>query len=382
MECKNLINLLDEFNGQNVLAVLNLKPKKIVFVYEDDSEEFEEFEIIKSYLKDRLPDAEIIGVPIKEIKTEAIENILSSYNGEDTVINLSGGSKLMSLITYQAAEKHKMTSILVDVDHQSILNLSNKEVRKLNIEFNDLEVEDFIQSTGGEIISHSTDVFNSAEAKEFVDYIVDNYDFWDKLKPILIDNNIIKQDVSLIDTVVIKLGNIHEADRIEFKKFLAKIKELNSIHVKYESEYKLVIQFNNPQMKPLFFKVGTWLEVLVYEIVKEIKEVDDVKSGVQFLWDNEVRYVKNEIDVLASVNSQLVYISCKDTAKYDEDTLNELDVYSEQLGGNDVKKVLVTTKEPYKRSTTSRAEEMGIDIIIFDGNVEELKNKLRNIIVS
>ena len=99
------------------------------------------------------------------------------------------------------------------------------------------------------------------------------------------------------------------------------------------------------------------------------------------MWDNEQIHVKNEIDVLASVDSKLVYISCKDTSRYGIDALNELDVYGKQIGGEEVIKILVATKEPFKRSGLLRAKEMGIDIVIFDGNVEELKKKLIKLIL-
>lgn len=382
MKCKILINFLDDFNEQNAIAALNLNPEKIIFLYQNNIEDFEEFETIKSYLKDRLTDIEIEGIPIDEVKSKYIEPIISEYSGEDTVINLAGGSKLMSLIAYRAAEKYEITSVFVDVEHESILNFTDNSIHRLDIEFADLEVEDFIESTGGKILLHSTELFNKSNVQEFVDYIIKNYELWTDFKMTIIHSNFAQTNDSLMNRVTINLNKINNEDKKEYHKLLTKLKELNLIDFTYKDEGQVVIYFNNSEIKTLFLKTGTWLEVLVYKIVKEIKEVDDVKSGVLFLWDNDVRNVKNEIDVLASVKSQLVYISCKDTSKYDDSTLNELQVYAEQLGGDDVKKVLVATKPSHKRSTFSRAEEMGIHIVIFDGNVEKLKNNLQSIILS
>jgi hypothetical protein len=146
------------------------------------------------------------------------------------------------------------------------------------------------------------------------------------------------------------------------------------------NDSNLIVKFTSLDAKTILFKTGTWLEVLVYEVIKEIKEVSDVKGGVVFLWDGNVRYVKNEIDVIAAANSQLIYVSCKDTEKYDENTLNELQVYADKLGGREVRKILVATKESEKRSLKLRAEEMGIHLIIFSGNIEELKEKLSKVI--
>lgn len=382
MKCKNLINLLDDFNEQNVIAALNLKPEKVIFLYQNNREDFEEFETIKTYLKDKLRAIEIEGIPIDEVKSKYIEPIIREYSRKDTVINLAGGSKLMSLIAYRAAGKHEITSVFVDVEHECILNLTDNSIHKLDIELEDLRVKDFIESTGGKILLHSTDLFNKANIQEFVDYIIKNYELWNDFKMTIIQSNIAQNNDSLMNKATINLKGINNEDKKEYHKLLTKFKELKLIDFRYKDEEQVVIYFNNSEIKTLFLKTGTWLEVLVYKIVKEIKEVDDVKSGVLFLWDNDVRNVKNEIDVLASVKSQLVYISCKDTAKYDDGTLNELQVYAEQLGGDNVKKVLVATKPSHKRSTFSRAEEMEIHIVIFDGNVEKLKNNLQGIIVS
>ena len=43
-------------------------------------------------------------------------------------------------------------------------------------------------------------------------------------------------------------------------------------------------------------------------------------------------------------------------------------------------KILVSTKEPIKVAVKERAKEMGINIIIFNGNEEEFKRKVRAII--
>ena len=69
-------------------------------------------------------------------------------------------------------------------------------------------------------------------------------------------------------------------------------------------------------------------------IIKDIKEIDEVKSGVEFFWSNEYKYVKNELDVVAIKDSVLICISCKDSDKYDENALNELEVHSYKLGGD------------------------------------------------
>ena len=72
----------------------------------------------------------------------------------------------------------------------------------------------------------------------------------------------------------------------------------------------------------------------------------------------------------------------KNMLQYNEDTLNELKVYSEKIGGENAFKILVATKEPVKNSVKIRAKEMGINIIVFDGDENKFKKNIINIIKS
>ena len=58
-------------------------------------------------------------------------------------------------------------------------------------------------------------------------------------------------------------------------------------------------------LKGFIFKSGTWLEVLTKNIIEEIKSIDDIKSGLLFLWNDKESRVKNELDVVAIKDSVL-----------------------------------------------------------------------------
>jgi len=159
-------------------------------------------------------------------------------------------------------------------------------------------------------------------------------------------------------------------------KYLEGIKCINYI----EGKEEIKIKFLNEYIKGFIFKSGTWLEVITKAAINEIQNIDDVKSGVEFLWGYEDGIVKNELDVVAIKDCRLVCISCKDSDKYDEDTLNELLVYSNRIGGKDVIKILVASKPPIKSSLIFRAKEMEINIVVLKDSIEELENELINII--
>jgi len=80
--------------------------------------------------------------------------------------------------------------------------------------------------------------------------------------------------------------------------------------------------------------------------------------------------------------TRLICISCKDTSHYDVPQLNELEVYAQKLGGQEVKKILVSTAEPKRNSLYKRAKEMGIHIILFNGDIKAFSGSLNKIIKS
>lgn len=379
MKCETLICFLDEFNGPSVYACINLKPQNIVFIYEGREELKEHFEALEEYLNTKLPFLKIESKIIKESNYESLLNIITQYNKDTTILNISTGDRLLTLFALKICEKEDYKCIFVDLDGEVVLDLHSNKAEPLQLQSKEMEVRDLIASSGGEIYDESTGLYEDKMVQSMIDYILKNYSVWVRLKSILRDSYVIHHDESNPHIVTINkklIQNFHL-----FKDFFDKAVELNLFRIIHSNSNKLVLDFLNLEYKSFIFKAGTWLEVLVYKVVKEIKEIDDVRAGVVFLWDNEDTSIRNEADVLAAANSQLIYISCKDTANYDEVALNEIEVYSQQIGGEDAKKILVTTKEPNKKVVLSRAEEMDIRVIIFNGNLEKFKAKLLSVII-
>ena len=131
------------------------------------------------------------------------------------------------------------------------------------------------------------------------------------------------------------------------KKALKYFKRIDGLEYSEERD-KINVEFKNNYLKGFLFKSGTWLEVVTHLVMKEIAQVDETRSGLVFNWSKDATEVRNELDVVSIKDSILICISCKDSEKYDEDALNELQVYSERLGGENVIKILVATKPPLK----------------------------------
>lgn len=380
MKYRTLINILDEFNYSNIIAVLEYMPQDVVFIYEEKDKNSESLERVKQYFKHKFPNTNLKLINLKDINLSEIEYILQEYNPNETLINLSEGDRLLNLLIFQLAIKHKFQTIYIDIEKNIIIKLEDNTVKTIDYDLEELFVEDFIASSGGGIIAETTKIYEDDNMQKLLDFILENYDEWNIFKKLILDINISKHNETYAEIVTINERNIQQHQYKIYNKFINKIKELKLATLRRINGYETLIRFSNSSAKSFIYKTGSWLEALTQRVVKSISDVDDVKSGVLFLWDVNNIYIKNEIDVIATVNSNLFCISCKDTPNYDEDDLNELDVYAEQIGGLGVKKILVTTQEPKKRTVLARAKEMGIKIVIFDGNEIKFRKKLLDVI--
>jgi hypothetical protein len=374
MKCKTLINIIGKYNHYNILAALNLEPEQMVFIR--TSKEAESYENARVCLSKKFPQAILIEQVIDELHPEDLAKIIDKYDGPDTYINLSGGSKLMSLLTLQASKNSKAILIYIDIDNGKIMVISEqlRELMPINVE---LTVEDIVCSTGAEIVSYSTNMYEKKEFRELVGYLVANYDMWEPVKEILRNSHIVMQFELKPLCIEVLTNNLTTLHLKAIERFL-KILQAEQLIVNYEYYYDHIeFTFVDREAKSFVMTAGSWLEALTYSCIKELKEVNNAISGMLFVWEEEIQ-VHNELDVVASVNSHLVCISCKDTDKYDVEQLNELEVYSEHLGGRKVTKILVSTQEPSRGEMIyQRAQEMGIKIVLFNGDVDLFKEELQ-----
>ncbi|AOR22241.1 Card1-like endonuclease domain-containing protein [Clostridium taeniosporum] len=373
-----LINLIDEHNEGNLLATDKFRPDRVIYL--GNREDFQLYEKLKKYHIEIFPSIEIENYNIGEGNIKEIENLLNKLDVEKTIINVTGGKRINSLILTNKALLKGFKSIYIDILNKRIYEFGNETKSNL-VEFKDIYLEDILKITGVNILLDSSKISRYSDVINITKKIYYNLGIWYKYKKLLYDNNLFIHDYSQGNKVTINILNLHENDEKRILNSCLNYLE-NIGAIKYrKNKNNIEVYFQKDYLKGFIFKSGTWLEVLTNIVVREIKEIDDVKSGVTFVWNNTESKVKNELDVLAVKDDVLICISCKDSAKYDEDALNELDVYSKRLGGKNSKKILVATQEPCKRCIKERAEMMGISLIILDKDIDKFKNELKRAII-
>lgn len=367
-----LICFFDKYNGASIYAAINIRPKKIVFIGESN-ELLEEFNNLSAYLALRLPGILVERIMLKERSYDELKRVIREYPRSSTLVNLSTGQRLITIMAYKLCLEEGYKSIYADPEEDFLLDLSSESIQPLKDIERDMSVRDLIAGAGGESLRDSSELFEDERVKAMTEYIVENYALWKKVKKLLRNNFYMEYSVDEPMKVRVNITLIRNYSL--YDSFFQKGRELGLYSLEKENEDYLILEFGDMRYKSFLFKTGTWLEAMVYNLISGLKQMDDVRGGVVFLWDREKERIKNEADVLATSNSKLIYISCKDTSHYDESTLNELEVYGNKIGGEKVVKILAVTSVPMKSTIMQRAEEMGIKILVFEGDIDVFRQQ-------
>lgn len=375
MKFNLLINQLDEHNEVGILLAQKYKIKSVVMLYRN--KEKKKLDKFKQLYLD-LNKIEVIDELIDEDNYDNLKNIISKYKEKEIIINLTSGNRITSLIMLKIAIELNLQCVYVDLLKKRRY-IFDKGYRIIEQPLEDISISDAIHLSGANITLDSTSLVEKSDIQEFTKAILSNLDIWHRYKQKLYDNNIFKHDYK--DTSKININKcLIEAEELKLiHSILNYLKEKNEIEF-IEDKDNIEVVFKNDYLKGFIFKSGTWLEVVTTLVVQSIKDIDEVKSGLIFYWGDDLKRVRNELDVVAIRDSVLICISCKDSDKYDEDALNELQVYSERLGGRNAIKILVATKQPVKKTVMDRAKEMNINIVILDKNIDIFKKVLIDLI--
>lgn len=371
-----LINQIDDHNEPGLILAQQLKINNIVFL--EAGKEKVSFSDIEKLYKNSIDDVKLSKYSIGIGEINKIQELISKIKNKKILINLSGGERINTLLIFKVAMENNLETVYLDIINKKRYVLGNN-YRVIEEPLKEMKVEEILKASGANIMLNASELSKKKDIEEITEIILNNLELWHKYKQRLYDTNTFIHDYKNTSQVIINKQLLNNEEMCLVNKCLKYLKRIKGINY-YEDKEQVLVKFNNNYLKGFIFKSGTWLEVITHKIVDEINTVDDVESGVLFFWNKESEAVRNELDVLAANDSNLICISCKDSEKYNEDALNELDVYSKRLGGEKAIKILVATKPPCKKSILQRAKEMNINIVILDKDINSFKNKIIQII--
>ncbi|GKX28579.1 hypothetical protein SH1V18_10590 [Vallitalea longa] len=371
MRCNTLINILDDYNDDVAYISKFIKPKRVINITNENNVNNDVLADMRKFLSKELMGTKIIEKNYRN--PFDFRKLLNDYMEKDTIINISSGDNLSAVIAHEAMIDHNSTLIYMDILEERIYKINKNGTKVINYHNVNFRVRDYVSITGGKIVTDETFDYIVEDYNKMLKVILNNYDMWITTRDFIRNNLISQSDQNIIVKSTDNNGQVRKL----FDCFI----DIGCVKSIKEDDNSLKIEFKNEDIRSYILS-GIWLEHFTYNIVYENKKVSDVRTGVRFLWDEDKIEVENELDVIAVAGTSLICISCKDTKRYNSGSLNELDIYAEQLGGKGVKKILVATKPSKGQYVDERAERMGINLIIFNGDVDKFRKSIDKVIES
>ncbi len=208
----------------------------------------------------------------------------------------------------------------------------------------------------------------------------------------LMQSDYIKCEINPKDHVVKICYNNLSAYNVDCKKLNAKGYEL----IKFLHEKKYLINLSverntgavtftyaTPQIKELLTSEGKLLEIYIYHKAKETGKFDDIRSGFEINWENNV--ASNEFDCVLTKGLNSLFIECKATNNLRSDYYTKLYALADKFGINATVVLIADTVD--NDNTCSINEKMrktgeGFDIITLSdrADIDNIGEKLFEIL--
>ena len=331
-----------------------------------------------------------------------VADILATYDNATTLVNVSHGQSRERAILGWAAAYMGFDAIYLSYSEKTSYRLKGKRcegdledkekipaennatsmisfIEVSPVEFPEMDIHHIIDTTGGDIIQTNSGLYSSNEVNLMLEvFFKENY--YIKVKHWLKQTWRYITEAGDRTFLGIKTDGMSNFDRGNLYKFLRELERRNCIKSLISENGRLTFKCHSGEFRRFITQSGSWLEALTFKTLKEMPNIDDIEGGVQYMWDAGRPDLVNELDVLASKDSRLILISCKDTRNIDTPMLNEIEIYSNNLGGRNALKILIVTTDGPLEGAKARAEEMGIYIIEFNGDLRGFKRDLDRVI--
>lgn len=283
-----------------------------------------------------------------------ITDLVRNYRaaGHEVLINLTGGTKLMSLAAFRAAQDCAVPALYVAMERDALLWFlpdGGERIEPIHVV---LPVVTYLEAHGLRIERTRPPSSYSVAAR----FIAEN-------APAGID--VLRAAATSIQGGFQDVGSLG----IPARHFAGKLRDLGLLDVR-QSPTMLRVRAN-PHAAT--FLAGGWLEEFLYHALRESGHFDDVALGVCILSQRAPEEeVRNELDVVATRNGRLIVCSCKtgrrtlENASNTQGMIYELDWISRREHvGIYCTKALVTNQVDLPEAFHARARSSGI--LVVDG---------------
>ena len=367
----------------NLLPILDseFKPKKAIFLVSKTMKQRAEY-LAKTFEKLN------VKVKLKNISDEfnfglmeeEIFKLVEEYENESIALNVTGGTKLMSIAAENAFSALGKPIFYIDTDSNHILFISKNEEQKWlpNLEMKAKNKIDIYLSAYGSTVLSTQNPIEREKYLPAIEPFIKNYDNYTQVIPLLNLHATLSQ------------SNGYKSEYTKDNKKIGKLDEL-LLGLDYQGLLNYdgqTIDFKKREIKT--FLNGGWLEDYTYFQLKEIANIEDIACGADVAnpkfklgkneYSSENKGNKNEFDIVFMAKNKLHIIECK-TQLMDknggikaDDILYKLETLKD-YGGLMTKKCLVSYFE-VPEQVKNRANFLNIEIIQ-GKDLQRLKSKIQ-----
>lgn len=362
-----LIEYFDKDTIKNILAVLTLKPERVVYIYDSAIKDGKYFAALKKCFMKHIPHIQLEKVPVDINNVQDIYEktcfAIDKYGA--SAMEMTGGSELMMISGHKAGAEKNITMYHTDIASGKIRDIEDPEFK---MDTATLTLEDFIDAKGAAFVGEShrdPDEKNYDAILDMCSYIFRNLRAWSfTCGYIQAANASSEYGMQMTANIPFlhKDGRYYKPDR----KMMEMFERNGFIKNLCMTNNKISFTYCYPEARTYMTTYGLWLEMFVFISAKRLNRFSDVKLGTMIDWDayDNVYTAGNEIDVIIMENSIPVFISCKLRSISTPD-INELYIQKKRLGGWFSKGVIVTSGDDKIKQTGTfkKAEEFGIIVM-------------------
>jgi len=301
---------------------------------------------------------EIVPLPDEhnyQVIEDTMLEIAQKREGQEILLNLTGGTKLMALVAQTIAQTADWRSFYIDVDTDAITWLDQQMAGKKLAE--QLRLRHYLKSYGFELEASPERPQVTRKQRELMQTLITQIG---SLEASLTQLNWLTQQAE--DARRLEVGmDAQQADSRSLEALLRHFEVAGMLRVVKHNK----IIYSNEAARS--FVKGGWLELHTYDCVASVTgelDIRDKATNLTVIKDG----VKNEIDIALMARNRLFVIECK-TARMDgarapkaNDTLFKLSEICRRVGGLGTRGMLASYR-PVADSERKLAEALNIKLI-------------------
>lgn len=377
-----LINLLSDQVYANLIAILSVKPQRVVWIHTNTPKFLQMLDYIRSFCSDYNSELQVEVYSTNPYEPEATEGICKRVMDTGiNIINVTGGTKIMAFGAMAASQKNSTALIYIDTINQRIIHPLTGVCSE--VPYTAPNLKQFLEIQGWNVVSkvlpdeHDNKLWRALWS--FYKERAAKYPqiSWQKITEYLKRSEVLANNIFRF-----RYGAL-EQKQPDFEHFLALLKmlNLNQIASVRHNDNDITVKVEDSQTLQSIKQAGNLLERRVLLSLSEYRDKFEGIYGSAKLQKADAKtqkHIEQEIDALVAHKGRLGIISCKSSLPPTNNRqiyLQEIRTVGDILGGKMAVLLLITLDilDPRKDSLfLQKAKSMGV--IILDRNEVVQKN--------